>query len=115
MLRPQTWYLVLAALLLVVVACIETTPLARALMLIASAVLAALTIPLYKNRKRQAQFSLLPMLLLFIWYVQLSMAAPVEGLGWYHALPLVSILLIFLARKGILRDEKLVRSLDRIR
>ena len=55
------------------------------------------------------------MLLLFIWYVQLSMAAPVEGLGWYHALPLVSILLIFLARKGILRDEKLVRSLDRIR
>ena len=114
MLRPQTWYLALAALLMIVVVCIELTPLARMLTLVVAAVLAALTIPLYKNRKRQARFCLLTMMLLVAWYIQLSVAGP-ASLGWQHALPLVSILLLFLARKGILRDEKLVRSLYRIR
>jgi len=35
--------------------------------------------------------------------------------GTVEALPMVNAILIFLARKGILDDEKLVRSADRIR
>jgi len=30
-------------------------------------------------------------------------------------MPMVAVLFLFLARKGILKDEKLVKSLDRIR
>jgi hypothetical protein len=32
-----------------------------------------------------------------------------------ESLPMVAVILIFLARKGILDDEKLVRAADRIR
>ena len=35
--------------------------------------------------------------------------------GYAATLPLVSILLLFLARKGIIHDEKLIKSIDRIR
>ena len=36
-------------------------------------------------------------------------------LEWFAAMPMVAVLFLFLARKGILKDEKLVKSLDRIR
>jgi hypothetical protein len=36
-------------------------------------------------------------------------------LHWQDALPMLAVLLLFLARQGIIKDEKLVRSLDRIR
>jgi hypothetical protein len=39
-----------------------------------------------------------------------------EGrVGTVEGLPMVNAILIFLARKGILDDEKLVRAADRIR
>ena len=36
-------------------------------------------------------------------------------LSWPMAMPAAAIVLLFLAHKGIQHDEKLVRSLDRIR
>jgi hypothetical protein len=34
---------------------------------------------------------------------------------WQYALPAAAIIFIFIARKGIVHDEKVVRSYDRIR
>ena len=48
-----------------------------------------------------------------VYYIFLAIRQPL--LGWYSALPMVAVLLLFLARKRIVKDEKLVRSLDRIR
>lgn len=77
------------------------------------------TIFLYQKRKLQATLCLAPVLLIVGWYVVLAVSPQPDGtpqlLGWTHVLPLISIILTFMARKGILADEKLVRSLDRIR
>jgi hypothetical protein len=48
-----------------------------------------------------------------VYYIALAVMQPV--LGWYTAMPMVAVLFLFLARKGIVKDEKLVKSLDRIR
>ena len=115
MLRPQTWYLVLAALssLVCIIAGAGTT---LQLVLLICATLATLAIiPLFKNRKLQAALCLLPMMLLLAWYIVLALYAVPEIMHWQYALPALSILLVFMARKGIVHDEKVVRSLDRIR
>ena len=46
-------------------------------------------------------------------YLALAVMQPL--LEWFAAMPMVAVLFLFLARKGILKDEKLVKSLDRIR
>jgi len=49
----------------------------------------------------------------FAWYIGVAV---LEGrVGTIEGLPMVNAILIFLARKGILDDEKLVRAADRIR
>ena len=48
-----------------------------------------------------------------MFYITLAVKQPV--MEWFLALPLAGVLLTFLARKAIVKDEKLVRSLDRIR
>jgi hypothetical protein len=53
------------------------------------------------------------MLVGIAYYIVLAVKQPI--MDWTNALPLVAVLLAFLARKRILKDEKLVRSLDRIR
>ena len=115
MLRPQTWYLLLAAICMIVCAIAGTGTVVQLVALLVAAVASLAVIPLYKNRKLQATLCLLPMVLLLAWYVVLGLNAIPETLHWYHALPAVAIILVFMARKGVLRDEKLVRSLDRIR
>lgn len=115
MLRPQTWYLALAALLTLVVVFFETAALLRMALLVLAVVATLVVIPLYRNRVRQASLCLLPMALVLGWYVLLGVDMTAAMLRWYHALPLFALLFIFVARKGILRDEKLIRSLDRIR
>ena len=94
-----------------------SAPLFVALML--SARLSLVTIFLYTKRKLQATLCLLLMLLYVVWYVVLAVLPQQTGgqlhVEWPAVLPAISIILVFMARKGILADEKLVRSLDRIR
>lgn len=79
---------------------------------------------LYKNRKMQSQFAqlavvvtiLLAVLVGFALYqteTQLHGAAASLGLGL--GLPVVAMVLQFLARRSIIKDEEKVRSMDRLR
>ncbi len=87
--------------------------------LLISALVSIVTIFLYEKRKLQATLCLVNMLLLVLWYVVLAVLPQSLGgtmhLEWPAVLPAICIVLIFMARKGIQADEKLVRSLDRIR
>jgi hypothetical protein len=116
--RKQTLYL-LAAFVLTIVCMFTQSVIVLLPCLLLSATLTLACIFLYKRRKLQAFMCLIDIMLLLIWYVLLA-ALPQMGdyeieLDWSDALPAVSIILLFLARLGILADEKLVRSLDRIR
>ena len=48
-----------------------------------------------------------------LWYILLAVYQ--GDLMTIDALPMVNAMLIFMARRGILADEKLVRAADRIR
>ena len=115
MLRPQTWYLVLAAICSVVCILFGAGTKTQLVLLIVAAVSTLGVIPAYKQRKSQAALCLLPIVLLLAWYVLLALYAIPETMHWQYALPALAILLIFVARKGILHDEKVIRSYDRIR
>lgn len=87
--------------------------------LMLGALLSLITIFLYMKRKLQALLCVFHMLLMVLWYVVLAVLPQSQGgslsLEWPAVLPALAIILGFMARKGILADEKLVRSLDRIR
>jgi len=87
--------------------------------LLISALIQVVTIFLYHKRKLQATLCLVAMLMDVVWYVLLAVLPQQTGgmlqVEWPAVLPAVSIILTFMARKGVLADEKLVRSLDRIR
>lgn len=87
--------------------------------LLLSALLSLVSIFMYTKRKFQAILCILQVLLLVVWYVLLAVLPQSVGgmihLEWPSVLPAVCIILVMMARKGILADEKLVRSLDRIR
>ena len=95
------------------------------LFLAVSAVMAIATIFLYKNRKQQMTLCSVIILFSVIWYVDYAlMVSGVVGLPnvegtcqvkWAACLPLVAIILVAMARKGVSDDEKLVRAADRIR
>jgi len=80
---------------------------------VVSAVLSAYTIFQYRRRVFQARLCIVGLFVVFTWYIGLAV---LEGrVGTVEALPMVNAILIFMARKGILDDEKLVRAADRIR
>ena len=109
--RKQTIFLLLAAILALVclVVRLQWIDIVQGL----SAVLSVYTIFIYKRRPLQAKLCLLGLFLIFVWYVLLAVY---QGyVQTIDALPMVNAILIFLARKGILDDEKLVRAADRIR
>ena len=88
-------------------------------LLLPSSLLSLVTIFLYQKRMLQARLCLLGMSLLVAWYIGFAVL-PSQGGGvlyleWASVLPAVSIILLFMARKAIISDEKLVRSMDRIR
>lgn len=87
--------------------------------LVVSTLVSLVNIFLFRRRKLQASLCLLSIVLLVAWYVTLAILPQTSGanieLGIPAVLPALSILFIFMARKGIVADEKLVRSLDRIR
>ncbi|MGX5820216.1 DUF4293 domain-containing protein [Chitinophaga lutea] len=99
------------------------------ILLMISTILAFVTIFLYKNRKLQFRLTVLNILLaiavLILIYVKVQATAntlTANGANNLQAtylfpafLPVVVIVLLFLAARGIYRDEKLVKSYDRLR
>ena len=109
--RKQTVFLLLAAILAVV--CLVVRLQWIDVLQGVSAVLSTYTIFLYRQRPLQARLCLAGLLVVFAWYIGVAV---LEGrVGTIEVLPMVNAILIFLARKGILDDEKLVRAADRIR
>ncbi|SDG98150.1 DUF4293 domain-containing protein [Prevotella communis] len=110
--RIQTVYLLLAAIALVVGCIFEPMGYNKGLTG-SMALLTLLIVFLYKNRTYQANICSVLMGIGIVYYVALAVMQPL--LEWFAAMPMVAVLFLFLARKGILKDEKLVKSLDRIR
>ena len=109
--RIQTVYLLLAAILAVVCSCIRLTWI-DVLQLLTAAVCLG-TIFLYAKRVLQTKICLVALLLVFAWYIGLAV---IQGyVNTVDCLPMIEAILIFLARRGIIHDEKLVRAADRIR
>jgi hypothetical protein len=84
-----------------------------------------ITIFLFNNRKLQLRLSFLSVvgiisfISLLLWRVSdinKSVPPPVSGSYWIGAvLPVISLVLVFLAVGGIRKDDKLVKSVDRLR
>ena len=110
--RKQTLFLLLACVL-ALVCLVMRLQWIDALQCV-SAVLSAYTIFQYRRRVVQARLCLAGLLVIFAWYIGVAVLEGRVGTA-LEALPMVNAILIFLSRKGILDDEKLVRAADRIR
>lgn len=148
--RIQTIYLLIAAILLVVCACLPIgtfypmamgAPLSMYNMCIineetgwnfsvcglfcllaVSTVYSIVNIFGFNNRKRQSRNCITTIFLLVLWvilYVVLGYVIGTDGTEFKYdypaVLPVVAIILQWMARRGIIHDEKLVRAVDRIR
>ena len=91
---------------------------------IAAGLLAVTAIFLYKNRPTQAKLSWFGLLLsigliaLEVWLIeafQKENAVSKASYSWGSLLPIALVVLFILAIGGIRRDDKLVKSLDRLR
>ena len=87
--------------------------------LVMSAALSLGTIFLFNNRKLQSVCNLF---LLIAWYIVLGVTARNTSsvdfsfnIAFAACLPAVAAILVFMARAGVIHDEKLVRAADRIR
>lgn len=76
----------------------------------------------FRNRPRQAKLCVVNMLLLIVWYALAAFYTLHVGYRDYSfhtnlaiCFPLIAIILYWMARRGVLADEKLVRAADRIR
>lgn len=94
------------------------------LIIIALGILSLITIFLFKNRKLQFRLSILSIVLtigyVFLQYVMVEQFKKDSLIqtGSYQVaalLPLLMIIFLILAARGIYKDEKLVKSLDRLR
>ena len=104
---------------------ISSTCLPLFLLLAVSAVISLATVFLFKNRKLQMNLCSIASLFTGLWYVDYLLMVfsiipvpEVEGAMNYQfaaCLPLVALILVLMARKGVSDDEKLVRAADRIR
>lgn len=96
-------------------------PIGYAALLILSAFVSLASIFLWKNRTLQVRICIFNMVLMLTSYLiyfiyKMSDTETIQyNLGWGNLLPFLSILLTFLAIRSIRRDEKLIRSLNRIR
>jgi len=86
--------------------------------------LSLINIFLYKKRKLQIRFCIYSIILAFgliglIYYYYVlglrPLAEPAYALSFPMVLPAIFIILVYLAFRGIRKDEILIRSLDRIR
>lgn len=98
------------------------------IVLVVATVLPLITIFLFKNRQLQLRLCGAEVMLLLgavafvVIYYWLSSSNALEGidivhrsLGWASIMPLLALVMAFLAARRIFKDEILVRSLDRIR
>ena len=86
--------------------------------LVMSAALSLGTIFLFNNRKLQSKFCVCNLFLLIAWYIVLGVTArntSSVNIAFAACLPAVAAILVFMARAGVIHDEKLVRAADRIR
>ena len=88
------------------------------------AVLSFITIFLYKNRPTQARICMINAFFLVTFYIVIFLSGytfredlSASNISWtaYIVMPFVALILDILAYKAINKDERLVRSLDRIR
>ena len=87
--------------------------------LLPTAVIGTYTIFMYRNRKTQALFCLLNVLLIIGWYVCYFVVGQMTGNKswgtvdftptWPAVFPAIALILYLMARRAILADEKLVR------
>jgi len=97
-------------------------PIMMALLVIAASGI-AIDIMLYKVRAAQMRLASFCMILLVLWYVSyvilcINLFTEMDAAWhphWTASFPLVALILVYLAFRGILKDEMLVRSLDRLR
>ncbi|MFD2565086.1 DUF4293 domain-containing protein [Aquimarina rubra] len=87
-----------------------------------SAVLALVSVFLFKNRQLQFVLGRINILLNFIllgvfvyWSLTLSGETMVSEKGIGMLIPIISIVLLVMANKAIKKDENLVKSVDRLR
>lgn len=77
------------------------------------------TIFLYKRRSLQAKLCLCSVFINMLWYVVLAVlihsGKVSENLPYTVCLPIIAAILCFLAYRGVIADERLVRAADRIR
>ncbi len=88
-------------------------------------VIAVYTIFIYTRRRLQAKLCLINALLCLLWYSCYVVVGQTVGQKtwgtvdfsprWPVVLPAIALVLYLLARKAIIDDEKLIRSIDRIR
>ncbi|MBM6992601.1 MAG: DUF4293 domain-containing protein [Prevotella sp.] len=90
--------------------------------LVVTGVLTFVSIFLYKKRRLQAKMCTAGMVLCLAWLAYYSFVVfnEFQTNGTFHfqfaaCLPFVAFVLLFMARQGVVADEKLVRSMDRIR
>lgn len=83
-----------------------------------------LTIFSYKNRKSQATQCTVQIVSIVVEYIACGVViwlscikdtACTYGISWAIFLPIAAMVFIILAHKGIMDDERLIRSIDRIR
>ena len=94
------------------------------LLLALSTVISLATIFLYKNRKLQINLCSIASLFTGLWCVDYALmlfgVVPLTDNGEMNVkfaacLPIVSLILVLMARKGVQDDEKLIKATDRIR
>lgn len=125
--RIQTLYLFVCVILTTVCMYFEITdpvhPWALTTIMGITGVLEFFDIFLFRRRAVQMRICTFCIILLVGWYIALISFAYIFGdglVGEYRpqpwaAIPAVNAILLYLAFRGILRDEMLVRSLDRLR
>ena len=92
-------------------------------LLVIVSTLTVMNIFMFKRRALQMRLCSFCMILLGGWYVLYAYFIYILGHGleahfrpdWEGALPFAALVLLYLAFRGVMRDEMLVRSLDRLR
>lgn len=79
--------------------------------------IAFVNIFLYKKRKVQMLLCTVDIILCILWYGWYVFLVVSNGMkpSFAACLPLVAMIFLFMARRGVKADEELIRSMDRIR
>ena len=120
--RMQSVWLALTVLLGIVYICTQFYSWVLLALIVIASGINLYTIFLYMRRLVQARFCLLSIMVYLVWYIALivysKQVAP-DAADFQpaiaDAIPAVCIILTFMARQGILADERRVRAADRIR